>query len=87
MNLIRVAALSLAVLAVGCANSVDEQRKAEQHQYNSDEAADQGRYKVANDEQVKAANSHQKAVDKAIDEGNPIPRQPQKGDGNPDGGY
>lgn len=41
---------------------------------------------VAADEQRKAADEHNKSVQKAIDEGKPIPSQPQAGDGNPDGG-
>ena len=89
MNFLRMAALCtslpLAIVA-GCASSAQEQRKAEQHQFNSDEAADQGRYKVAEDEQRNAADSHHKAVTKAIDEGQPIPAQTQRGGPNPDGG-
>ena len=79
-------ALCFAFVAAGCATSAQEQRKAEQHQFNSDEAADQGRYKVASDEQRNAADSHHRAVTKAIDEGQPIPPQTQMGGPNPDGG-
>ena len=86
MRLTRIFPLCLTVFALGCASSAQEQRKAEQHQYNSDEAADQGRYGVAGDEQRKAADSHHKAVTKAIDEGSAIPPQTQKGGPNPDGG-
>lgn len=86
MSLTRIAALCSILLAAGCATSAQEQRKAEQHQYNSDEAADQGRYQVAQDEQRNAADSHHKAVTKAIDEGQPIPAQPARGGPNPDGG-
>ncbi len=86
MRLTRIAALCSTLLAAGCASSAQEQRKAEQHQYNSDEAADQGRYKVAESEQRKAADSHYKAVTKAIDEGQPIPPQTERGGPNPDGG-
>ena len=87
MRLTSTAALYLAVLAAGCAtSSAQDQRTAEQHQYNSDEAAEQGRYKVAGEEQRKAADSHHDAVTKAIDEGQPIPAQTSKGGPNPDGG-
>jgi len=75
-----------ALAATGCANSGEEQRKAEVHQYKSDEAASNGQFGVAGDEQRKAADSHHSAVMKAIDEGQPIPRQTQVGDPYPDGG-
>lgn len=89
MSFTRIAALSLiasAAIATGCASSAQEQRKAEQHQFNSDEAASEGRYKVAADEQRNAADSHHKAVTKAIDEGQPIPPQTERGGPNPDAG-
>jgi alkanesulfonate monooxygenase SsuD/methylene tetrahydromethanopterin reductase-like flavin-dependent oxidoreductase (luciferase family) len=72
---------------VSCATTSEEaQRKATIHQYKSDEAAKSGFYGVAAEEQRKAADEHHDAVKKAIDEGKPIPAQPQTGDGNPDGG-
>lgn len=75
------------LLATGCATTSEEsQRKATAHQYKSDQAAERGFYGVAADEQRKAADEHHEAVTKAIDEGKPIPPQPQAGDGNPDGG-
>ena len=87
MKHLRIAALFVTLAAVGaCANSAQEQRKAEQHQYNSDVAADQGRFGVAGDEQREAADSHHRAVSKAIDEGKPIPPQTERGGLNPDGG-
>lgn len=76
-----------ALMAIGCATtSAESTRKATDHQYKSDQAAASGFYGVAADEQRKAADEHHKAVNKAIDEGKPIPSQPQAGDGNPDGG-
>lgn len=71
----------------GCATTSEEsQSKAIAHQYKADQAAQSGFYGVAADEQRKAADEHHLAVKKAIDEGKPIPAQPQTGDGNPDGG-
>ncbi|MBK7864711.1 MAG: hypothetical protein IPJ65_40145 [Archangiaceae bacterium] len=81
-----LAALCFTVFAAACASSAQEQRRAEQHQFNSDEAANQGRYQVAGEEQRNAADSHHKAVTKAIDEGVAIPPQTEKGGPNPDGG-
>lgn len=86
MSSIRIALLCSALAASCATSSAQEQRKAEQHQYNSDEAADQGRYGVAETEQRSAADSHHKAVTKAIDEGQPIPPQTERGGANPDGG-
>ncbi|MCU1278811.1 MAG: hypothetical protein JWM53_2357, partial [bacterium] len=40
-------------------------------------------YGVAGDEQRKAEDAHHKAVKKAIDEGQPVPPQPQRGDAVP----
>ncbi len=77
-----------AVLCVaGCVTTSEEsQANATAHQYKSDKAAESGFYGVAADEQRKAADDHHDAVKKAIDEGKPIPAQPQVGDNNPDGG-
>lgn len=86
MSLARTATLCLTVLTASCVSSAQEQRKAEQHQFNADEAAGEGRYKRAEDEQRKAADAHHRAVTKAIDEGQPIPPQTERGAANPDGG-
>lgn len=83
----RLVLMSGALLFAACATTSEEsQRKAADHQYKSDQAAALGRYGVAADEQRKAADEHHEAVKKAIDEGKPIPPQPQVGDRNPDGG-
>lgn len=66
--------------AIGCgATSAEEQRRAVVHQNNADQAAQQGQYGVAGDEQRKAEDSHARAVQKAMDEGKPIPRQTWQG--------
>lgn len=73
--------------AIGCgacgASSAEEQRSAVNHQNNADEAAGQGQYGVAGDEQRKAEQAHARAVQKAMDEGRPIPRQTRPGDPAP----
>lgn len=75
------------MLAAGCATtSAESQAEAVAHQYKADQAGANGFYGTAADEQRKAADDHHDAVKKAIDEGKPIPAQPQTGDGNPDGG-
>lgn len=67
--------------AVGCsASSSETQRKALEHQQNSDEAAVGGHYGIADTEQRKAQDAHHDAVTKAINEGKPIPPQPKPGD-------
>jgi hypothetical protein len=68
------------VFAVGCASSNQEQRRALVHQQNSDVAAANGQYGIAGDEQRRAEESHHKAVEKAIDSGQPIPPQTKPGD-------
>ena len=71
-------------VALGCgASSSEEQRRALVHQQNSDDAAKNGQYGVAGDEQRKAQDTHHDAVNKALDEGKPIPPQPQFGDRPP----
>ena len=71
----------LAASQLGCAGSSNEQQtKALTHQQNSDEAAKQGQYGRADEEQRKAQESHHGAVMKAIDEGKPIPPQTKVGD-------
>lgn len=68
----------------GCgASSTEEQRRAVVHQNNADKAADQGQYGVASDEQRKAEEAHAAAVRKAMDNGEPIPRQTRPGDPPP----
>ena len=68
----------------GCgASSSEEQRRAVIHQNNADQAAQQGQYGVAGDEQRKAEEAHARAVEKAMDEGKPIPRQTRPGDPAP----
>jgi hypothetical protein len=74
----------LAISVIGCgATSAEEQRRSQTHQHNSDEAAEQGKFGVAGDEQRAAHDSHHDAVTKAIDEGKPIPPQPRRGDPPP----
>lgn len=70
--------------AMGCgASSAEDQRRAVVHQNNADQAARQGQYGVAGDEQRKAEDAHAEAVQKAMDEGKPIPRQTRPGDPPP----
>jgi hypothetical protein len=74
-------ASSLAALAIGCgATSGEEQRRALTYQQNSDDAARNGQYGIADENQRKAHDAHHKAVTKAIDEGKPIPPQTKFGD-------
>ena len=71
----------LAMFTVGCgASSSEEQRRALTYQQSSDEAAQRGQYGVAGENQQKAQDAHHEAVDKAINEGKPIPPQPRYGD-------
>ena len=68
----------------GCAaTSAEEQRRALTHQQNSDNAAKGGQYGVADAEQRKAQDAHHNAVNKAMDEGKPIPAQTKFGDAPP----
>jgi hypothetical protein len=74
----------LGFLGLGCAtSSAQEQRRAEAHQYNADEAARNGQYGVAGDEQRQAQASQNSAVMKALDEGKPVARVPI--DASPEG--
>jgi len=74
----------LSVSLFGCgATSNEEQRRALTHQQNSDNAAKGGQYGVADTEQRKAQDAHHSAVDKAMDEGKPIPPQTKFGDAPP----
>ena len=82
-NLILTICLSTlcAASAIACgATSSEEQRRALVHQQKSDDAANQGQYGVAADEQQNAQDAHHEAVNKAIDEGKPIPPQTKRGD-------
>ncbi|WP_309895338.1 hypothetical protein [Archangium sp.] len=82
-----VCCLSLSALSVvGCATSSEHQRRAQEHQNKSDQAADKGQYGIAEDEQRKAADSHHEAVKKAIDEGAPLPPPTQRHTPSPDAG-
>jgi hypothetical protein len=83
LGMIGLAAIVVASV-IGCgATSAESQRSAQVHQINSDEAADQGQYKLAEEEQRAAADSHHDAVTKALDEGKPIPPQTKRGDPPP----
>jgi hypothetical protein len=75
---------SLMVPFLGCgASSADEQRRALTYQEKSDEAAKNGQYGIAGADQRKAQDAHYSAVQKAIDEGKPLPPQPKFGDTPP----
>ena len=70
-------ALVTGLLGAGCATtSAQEQRQAEQHQRNSDEAARNGQFGIAGDEQRQAQQSQSKAVMKSLDEGKTVSRIP-----------
>jgi hypothetical protein len=70
-----------AASAIACgATSSEEQRRALIHQQKSDDAAKQGQFGIAGDEQQNAQDAHHEAVNKAIDEGQPIPPQTKPGD-------
>jgi hypothetical protein len=65
------------LMGAGCATtSGQEQHKAEQHQRNSDDAARNGQFGIAADEQRQAQQSQSKAVQKSLDEGKPVARVP-----------
>ena len=72
--------LMVGVSTFGCATSGQEQQRALAHQQNSDNAAANGQYGIAGDEQRKAEESHHKATTKAIDEGKALPPQTKAGD-------
>lgn len=76
-------AVLLAASGIGCASSSEDQRRALTHQQNSDDAARDGRYGVADTEQRKAHDAHHSAVTKAINDGTPIPPQTKPGDAPP----
>ena len=82
--ILTVLAGSLMVPILGCgASSGEEQRRALTYQEKSDEAAKNGQYGVAGADQRKAQDAHYSAVQKAIDEGKPLPPQPKFGDTPP----
>jgi len=75
-NTFTIAVLT-ALMGAGCATtSAQEQRQAEQHQRNSDDAARNGQFVIAGDEQRQAQQSQSKAVMKSLDEGKPVTRVP-----------
>jgi hypothetical protein len=76
-------AATVASIGCGATSSGEDQRKALRYQERSDEAGRNGQYGVAGEDQRKAQDAHYKAVTKAIDEGKPIPPQPQMGDRPP----
>jgi hypothetical protein len=76
-----VLAGSLMLPVLGCgASSGEEQRRALTYQQRSDDAASKGEYGRAGEEQRKAQDAHHDAVNKALDEGKPLPPQPRQGD-------
>ena len=76
-NTFLMAAVLTGLMGAGCATtSSQEQRAAEQHQRNSDDAAHNGQYGIAADEQRQAQQSQSKAVQKSLDEGKPVARVP-----------
>ena len=86
LSILTVLVGSVLVTTFGCgASSGEEQRRALTYQQRSDEAAGRGEYGVAGDAQRKAQGAHYSAVKKAIDEGKPLPPQPQMGDRPPPG--
>jgi hypothetical protein len=85
-NTLVMTSLTAIVVAsvIGCGStSAEETRRAQTHQHNSDQAAQQGQFGIAGDEQRAAADSHHDAVKKAIDEGKPLPPEPRRGDPPP----
>lgn len=75
-NTFTIAVLT-ALMGAGCATtSAQEQRQAEQHQRNSDDAARSGQFGIAGDEQRLAQQSQSKAVMKSLDEGKTVTRVP-----------
>jgi hypothetical protein len=84
LSILTVIAGATVVASIGCgASSGEEQRQALRYQERSDDAAKNGQYGVAGEDQRKAQDAHYSAVKKAIDEGKPIPPQPQIGDRPP----
>jgi glucose/arabinose dehydrogenase len=76
-NTFTMVALLTGLMGAGCATtSAQEQRQAEQHQRNSDDAARNGQFGIAGDEQRQAQESQNKAVMKSLDEGKAVTRVP-----------
>ena len=76
-NAFAIAAVLTGLIGAGCATTAaQEQRQAEQHQRNSDDAARKGQYGIAGDEQRQAQQSQSKAVMKSLDEGKTVSRVP-----------
>jgi hypothetical protein len=76
-NTFTMVAVLTGLMGAGCATtSAQEQRQAEQHQRNSDDAARKGQYGIAADEQRQAQQSQNSAVMKSLDEGNVVNRVP-----------
>jgi hypothetical protein len=76
-SIFTMAAVLTGLLGGGCATTAaQEQRQAEQHQRNSDDAARNGQYGIAGDEQRQAQQSQSKAVMKSLDEGKAVTRVP-----------
>jgi hypothetical protein len=76
-NTFTMVAVLAGLMGAGCATtSAQEQRQAEQHQRNSDDAARNGQFGIAGDEQRQAQESQNKAVMKSLDEGKAVTRVP-----------
>lgn len=76
-NTFTMVALLTGLMGAGCATTAaQEQRQAEQHQRNSDDAARNGQFGIAADEQRQAQQSQNKAVMKSLDEGKMVNRVP-----------
>ena len=78
------AGIAAGLLMAACATtSAQEQRQAQIHQAKSDDAGKNARYGIAGEEQRQAADSHHRAVKKALAEGTPVPTAPKAGDPAP----
>jgi hypothetical protein len=76
-SIFMMGAVLTGLLGAACATTAaQEQRQAEQHQRNSDDAARNGQYGIAGDEQRQAQQSQSKAVMKSLDEGKAVSRVP-----------
>ena len=76
-NTFTMVALLTGLMGAGCGTtSAQEQHQAEQHQRNSDDAARNGQFGIAGDEQRQAQESQNKAVMKSLDEGKAVTRVP-----------
>ena len=79
-NLVITACFSLLFGVGACATSRQQQQRALAHQQNSDIAAANGQYGIADSEERKAEDAHHKAAVKAIDEGKHVPPETKRGD-------